>query len=74
MAQSAGVDAVADSERQMPLVGDFSAGEIVRRREHRFERDHRILVAMDEQDRRRLAPRVARFRFAELVRPDQHPE
>src|ERR1700722_14004889 len=50
--QALGVDPMADAEREMPLRRDRRSGERFRRHEHRIKRNHRILVAVDEQDGR----------------------
>src|ERR1700675_1181346 len=53
MPERAGVDAMADAHREVPLTGNLGRGEFVPRDEHRLERDHGVLIAMDEQNRRR---------------------
>src|SRR5579883_628683 len=55
MLEAAIVDAMSDAERQMPLARNVRLGERLRRFEQSLERDELILVAMDEQNRRRRA-------------------
>src|SRR3984957_1786812 len=71
LTQSLRVDPMADAKREMPLGRDRRASERFRRHEHRVKRNHRILVTVDEQDRRRRAARVARRRFAEMLGANQ---
>ena len=54
----------------MPLGRDRGSGERFRRHEHRIERNHRILIAMDQQDGAG-AMRIARRRLAEMLGADQ---
>src|ERR1700722_5000427 len=72
MPECAGVDAMADAHREVPLTGNLGRGEFVPRDEHGLEWDHGVLIAMDEQDRRRLAARVARLGFGQMFPADQH--
>ena len=71
LTQALRVDPMADAERQMPLGRDRRAGERFRRHEHGVKRDHLILIAVDEQNRRRRAARIARRRFAEMLGADK---
>src|SRR3984957_848833 len=72
VAQAAGVDAVADANRQMPLVGNIGLGEFFRRDEQGFQRNDGILIAMHEQYRRAGPAGVARGGFAEMFGADQY--
>ncbi len=68
LAQALIVDPMADPKREMPLGRDRGSGEGFRRHEHRVKRDQSVLIAVNEQDRRRRAARIARRRFARAAR------
>ena len=71
LAQALAIDAMADPEREMPLARNRRARERFRRHEHGFKRYQLILVAVDEQDWRRRATRIARGRFTQALRANQ---
>src|ERR1700733_12285933 len=71
LAQALGIDAMPDPKREMPLGWNRRARKRLRGDEHRVKRDHRILIAVDEQDGRRRAAGIARRCFAEMLGADQ---
>ncbi len=72
MPQTAGVDAMRDAEREVPLHRDLGMAEVVRRGEEGVDGQNVVLVAMHQQDRRRAARGRAGRGFAEVLRADQH--
>ena len=57
------IDAVADTRREVPLAGHLGRRERLRRQEQGVDRNHVVLVAVNEQDRRlgrHLAPEAVR--------------
>src|SRR5579871_4283055 len=71
VAQTAGVDAVCDAEREMPLGGDRRFRQRVGGHEHRLEGNELILIAVDEQNRRRLTSPVAGLRLPKALGADE---
>ncbi len=58
MQQAGIVYAMVEAGREMPLRRNFGLGQRIGRKQQRIRRDHRILLAMDEQHRRRFGPEL----------------